>query len=179
MTKMANWKKKLVMIINGILKFMKVIFILIFTIPLNTDIWGQTEQVNINLNDSSELILEREQFDKSGKEIEFFDRFPIAINGHPIFETDGDFPKFKLIKATLIIGQNKYDLQVEGMYNPWFGEEINKKFFKFHKVGTEMKLKGIFSSGAGTYAAEWLIVGKSSIRTILTKDEKILFDYFK
>jgi outer membrane protein W len=152
---------------------------LIVTILFVTKLWGQTDQVKVNLNDSTELTLERVHFDKSGKKFEFFDKYPIAINGRPIFGTDGDFPKYTLIKATLTIGKNKYDLQVEDMYNPWFGDGVNEKLFKIQKEGTELKLTGLFSDGAGTYGAEWLIVGKSSIRTSLTKDEWRLFEYIE
>jgi hypothetical protein len=65
------------------------------------------------------------------------------------------------------------------MYNPWFGDGVNEKLFKIQKEGTELKLTGLFSDGAGTYGAEWLIVGKSSIRTSLTKDEWRLFEYIE
>jgi len=65
------------------------------------------------------------------------------------------------------------------MYNPWFGEGVYDKLFKIRKDGTEIRITGLFSDGAGSYGAEWLIVGKSSIRTILTKDEWILFEYFE
>jgi len=83
-----------------------------------------------------------------------------------------------LTKATLKIGQNTYDLQVDDMYNPWFGEGVYEGLYKIKKDGTEIRLTGLFFDGAGSYGAAWLIVGKSSIRTILTKDEWILFEYF-
>lgn len=153
--------------------------ILIVTILFASTTWGQTDQVKVNLNDSTELTLERVHFDKTGKKFEFFDKFPIAINGRPIFGTDGDFPKFTLTKATLKIGQNTYNLQIDDMYNPWFGEGVNERLFKIKTDGTEIRLTGMFSDGAGSYGAEWLILGKSSIRTILTKDEWILFEYFE
>lgn len=153
--------------------------ILIVAILFASATWGQTDQVKVNLNDSTELILERGYFDKTGKELEFFDKFPIAINGRPIFGTDGGFPKFILTKATLKIGHNTYDLQIDDMYDPWFGEGINERLFKVKLDGIEIRLSGLFSDGAGTYGAEWLIVGKSSIRTILTKDERIIFEYFE
>jgi len=160
-------------------KMIRKTIILIVTILFATATRGQTEQVNVNLNDSTQLTLERVNFDKTGKKFEFYDKFPIAINGRPIFGTDGDFPRFTLTKATLTIGQSEYDLQVDDMYNPWFGSGVNEKLFKIRKDGTEYRLTGLFSDGAGAYGAEWLIVKNSSIRTILTKDEWILFEYFE
>ena len=139
-------------------------------------IMGQTYQVKVNINDSTYIILEKIDFDTTEKKIEYFENFLVAINGRPIFGTDGDLPKFTLIKATLTIGKNEYDLQVDDMYNPWFGNGINDRLFKIKKEGNRYQLTGIFSDGAGSYGAEWLIVGKLSIRTILTNDEWI-FEY--
>lgn len=155
------------------------IFIILFTFLFNFKIWGQTNKLIVNINDSTYLKLERTYFDTTGKKFEFYGKFPIAINGRPIFGTDGDFPKFTLSKATLNVGKNKYDLQIDDMYNPWFGNGGYNKLFKMKKYGTEIRLTGLFSDGAGLYGAEWLIVGKSSIRTILTKDEWILYEYFE
>jgi hypothetical protein len=88
-------------------------------------------------------------------------------------------PKFILSKATLKVGNKTYKLQVDSMYNPWFGNRANEKSFKIENNGNQSILKGIFSDGAGTYGAEWLIFGDASIRTILTNDEGLLFKYFE
>jgi hypothetical protein len=154
--------------------------IVLFTIFFVTKSWGQAARITVSINDSTHLTMERMEFDKTGKEFEYYDnKFPFSINGRPIFGTDGDLPKYMLAKATLTIGKNKYDLTVDHMYNPWFGDRPSDRFYKLKKDGTVIKLTGLFSDGAGTYGAEWLIIGKSSIRTILTKDEWILFEYFE
>jgi hypothetical protein len=161
-------------------KMTRTTIILFMTILTSIKSWGQVDKVKIDINDSTHLAMERMEFDKTGKEIEYYDnKFPFSINGHPIFGTDGDLPKYTLTKATLTIGNKKYDLQVDNMYNPWFGDRPRDEFYKIIKDGTETKLTGLFSDGAGSYGAEWLIIGKSSIRTILTKDEWILFEYFE
>ena len=143
-------------------------------------VFGQIDEVTISLNDSTDLILERARFQSTGKEIEYYDnKFPYSINGRPIFGTDGGLPKYILIRATLKIRQTRYDLEVGNMYEPWFGDRPNDDLYKLKYDGTEIRLTGLFSDGAGSYGAEWLIVGKSSIRTILTRDEWILFEYFE
>lgn len=65
------------------------------------------------------------------------------------------------------------------MYNPWFGNEPNRTSFGMIKDGTHLKIKGFFSDGAGSFGTEWLILGDQSIRTILTTDDQILFDYLR
>ena len=156
---------------------MKLIIIIFILINMFVGkIMGQTYHVKVNINDSAYVVMEKIDFDTTKKKIEYFENFPVAINGRPIFGTDGDLPKFTLINATLTIGENEYDLQVDDMYNPWFGNGLNDTLFKIKTEGNRYRLMGIFSDGAGSYEAEWLIIGKSSIRTILTNDEWI-FEY--
>ena len=94
------------------------------------------------------------------------------------FGTDGNNPKYKLSRAVLIKGKSIYNLQVDNMYNPWFGEKANEKLFKAELDGTNLIIRGLFSDGAGSYGAEWLIAGNTCTRTILSRDEKIIIEYF-
>lgn len=142
-------------------------------------LFGQIDQATINLNDSIRLVIDRSIFDTTGKHIEYYDsKWAYAIDGSPFFGSDGEIPKYQLQKAILIIGQTNYDLQIDHMYEPWFGNKPDEKYFKIRVDGTEIRLRGIFSDAAGTYGAEWLIIGKSSVRTILTRDDRILIEYF-
>ena len=162
------------------LKVIKTNIILILILSFASAAFGQVYRVTIEINDTTSLTMERSKFDTTGKTYEYYDnKFPFSIDGRPIFGTDGDIPKYTLTKATLTIGGNKYDLQVDNMYEPWFGDRPNDRLYKIKKDGTEIHLTGLFSDGAGSYGAEWLIVGKSSIRTILTQDEWVLFEYFE
>ena len=140
--------------------------------------YGQQKEVKIKLAKNVTLTLYRDIFDPKGKEIELSEnKFVISINKKPIFGTDGEMPKTTLKKAVLTIGTMNYDLQVDGMYNPWIGDNIYEEKFKLEMEGYKYKIIGGFSDGAGGYGAEWVVIGQSCIRTILTDDEKILFDY--
>ena len=92
--------------------------------------------------------------------------------------TDGEIPEYKLTKAILNIGNTRIDLQIDDMYNPWFGEKFNRKLIKLEGKKNNLKLKVIFSDGAGTYLAEWLINDNVSIRTILSSDENVVKENF-
>ena len=57
------------------------------------------------------------------------------------------------------------------------GEQVTAKQSINGDGNHRFLLRSWFSDGAGSYCAEWLIVGKSSIRTVLTNDEW-MFEYF-
>ncbi|MGK4568522.1 hypothetical protein [Flavobacterium sp. 3HN19-14] len=150
--------------------------LLLFTIASR----GQQNTATIKLDAGSSVTMYREPFDPKKHKIEYKDNFVIAIDNSPLFGSDGEMPKFQLSKAILTIGQKTYDLQVDNMYNPWFGENPNQEFFEIiHGSANDHILKIQFSDGAGSYAAEWLIEWNSSIRDMITKDEVIIQSYFE
>jgi len=140
---------------------------------------AQVEKISISLCDTIQLSLYREKFDSSNCKFEYYpEQYLISINGLMAFGTDGNNPKYKLSRAVLIKGKSIYNLQVDNMYNPWFGEKANEKLFKAELDGTNLIIRGLFSDGAGSYGAEWLIAGNTCTRTILSRDEKIIIEYF-
>jgi len=139
---------------------------------------GQVDKASIHLNDTIRLDLYRTIFDSKGKHFEYYDnQYLFSINGITLFGSDGDMPKYQLEKAVLFIGNKKFDLQVDNMYNPWFGEKPFERSFKLKFDGSQIKIQGVFSDGAGLYGAEWIIKGHSSLRTILSEDEQIVIGY--
>jgi hypothetical protein len=141
--------------------------------------YGQREG-KVKLADNVTLTLLQEPFDPKGQEIELSDKkYVISINKKPVFGTDGEVPRTFLKKATLTIGTKNYNLQVDGMYNSWLDKYFNDKIIKLRTEEFKYIVTALFSDGAGTYGVEWVIVGQGSIRTILTNDEKIMFEYME
>jgi hypothetical protein len=140
---------------------------------------GQSDPHTISLNDSVKLILIRDIFSKHDHNIEFINDADLIIDNEIVFGTDGDIPRFSLKEAKLTINDKDIDLEISSMYNPWFGIKPNQNSFEMIQDGTHIKIRGFFSDGAGSYGVEWLIIGERSVRTILTYDEQILFEYFK
>ena len=141
--------------------------------------YGQREG-KVKLADNVTLTLIQEPFDPKGKDIELSDnKFVISIDKKPVFGTDGEIPRTFLKKATLTIGSKIYDLQVDGMYNVWLDGYFNDKKFKLKTEGYKYIVTGGLSDGAGFYGVEWVIAGRGSIRTILTNDERIVFEYME
>ena len=134
---------------------------------------GQVNSANIKIDSITSLQLVREKFNPEINKLEIKNGFVLGINDSPLFGSDGEIPKYKLIKATLKIKDKSYNLQVDNMYNPWTGDQLNVNFFKIiHSGENHHLLKCIFSDGAGSYSAYWKIEEKSSKREILSNDEK-------
>src|SRR5690606_2469749 len=146
---------------------------------INFNLFAQSNKIQIKLNDSISLTLEKSDFKLTDQKIDYYKNFSIGINGKIIFGTDGELPKSQLTKAQLKIGEKIYNLVTDGMYNPWFGNGINETLFRLNIQNGEIKFGGIFSDGAGSYGAEWIVYKNSSIRTILSKDEDITIGYFQ
>lgn len=156
---------------------MKKLTLILLLISFN--LFAQSNKIQIKLNDSISLTLEKSDFKLTDQKIDYYKNFPIGINSKIIFGTDGELPKSQLTNAQLKIGEKIYILEIDGMYNPWFGNGINETLFRLDIQNGEIKLGGIFSDGAGSYGAEWIIYKNSSIRTILSKDEDITIGYFQ
>jgi hypothetical protein len=157
---------------------MRLLFTITFMILVGQS-YGQREG-KIKLADNVTLTLFQEPFDPKGKDIELSDnKFVISINRKPVFGTDGEIPRTFLKKATLTIGTKVYDLQVDGMYEAWLDGYFDDKKFKLRIEGLKYIVSGGLSDGAGFYGVEWVIVGRGSIRTILTNDERIIFEYME
>ena len=157
---------------------MKKTLILITFIIISLNCLGQSDKAVIQLNDSTTFYLERESFEVNNKTINFQNNIPIGIDKKLLIGADGELPKYKLTKAILNIGNSRIKLQIDDMYNPWFGEKFNRELVKLESEKNSLKLKVIFSDGAGTYLAEWLIIDNVSIRTILSPDENVLVENF-
>ena len=165
---------------------MKLIYVL--SLVLST-LSLHAQRGNVKLAANATLVLQRMPFQATGKVLKFNagkglngTKTLLDSNGHPVFGSDGEVPQYILQKALLLIGSHQYNLRVDGMYNPWFGTGFkdgpNPHFFNLKKIGNSYRLQALFSDGAGSYAAEWVIIGASTRRTVLTADDEKLTEYF-
>jgi hypothetical protein len=141
--------------------------------------FGQQKEIKVKLADNVTLTFVKDTFDPKGKKIEISDNAVISIDKGLVFGTDGEMPRTYLKRATLTIGTRNFQLQVDGMYNPWHEDYFNDRVFKLKTEGTKYIINGGFSDGAGYYGVEWVAFGEGCTRTILTNDEKILFEYME
>lgn len=74
---------------------------------MSINLFAQSNKVDIKLNDSISLTLEKTNFKLTNQKIDFYKDFPIGINGTIIFGTDGELPMSKLTKAEFKVGKKK------------------------------------------------------------------------
>lgn len=75
-----------------------------------------------------------------------------------------ELPKNQLIKLSLELKDYQIELDVKGLYNPSWNNQLRKEQFKLEKAEIGYTLTGNFSDGAGAYSVQWLIVNQGSIR---------------
>jgi hypothetical protein len=82
-----------------------------------------------------------------------------------------ELPRNKLINLTIKIDEREILLDVTGMYNPNWDNEIRKDQFAIKKAELGYYLYAYFSDGAGTYTVHWKIIKGKSIRLKISKDD--------
>jgi hypothetical protein len=101
------------------------------------------------------------------------------INGRAPLGTDSALPKTFLKNITVSHQKHFYSLNVSNMYNAWGSRPLEVKgviryFGGKCQDAKNCQFRGIFSDGAGTFVAEWKVVGGAPIRTILTNSNDII-----
>ena len=146
---------------------------------------AQVTKSTVQFGKNDFIVFEKTPFEEKGKKLKYLstqkhDKYKplIAINNETFYGTDGGLPKDVLSKATLHLNGYLYQLKVSGMYNPWIGDNFNKEFIRLIKDNSNYKIQALFSDGAGSYLAEWTIVGNAATRTVLTADEDEIVSLF-
>ena len=95
--------------------------------------------------------------------------------------SDFGLPKSYVKSITASFGGRTYELDASNMYNAWGGRPLEAGGTRFFggKCETSEKtdichLRGIFSDGAGSFVAEWVVVNGKSTRTVLTSSNDVL-----
>ena len=147
---------------------------------------AQVQRTTIAIDKKNYLTFERSPFATAGNTFRYQETKPpakpkilVAINGKQPFGTDGEMPKYVLTKATVLFKGHVYHLPVNGMYNPWFGDKLDKQFVRLTKVGYTLTIQAVFADGAGSYLAEWQIHDNSAKRTLLTADDELVMAFFR
>ena len=156
---------------------MKPILILILLGSFAIKGFSQGDTLIIAMNDSTQLKLVKDKFDKELHEIVYWESGKQAItsiDGKPVFGTDATIPETELIFAELTLRNEKISLETYGMFDPWpeTGSIVSYQVEKF--LGNPLRIRCLFSNGTGAYLAEWTIVGNKAFRTMITHDLKVI-----
>lgn len=101
------------------------------------------------------------------------------INGHIPFGNDSDLPKTYIKNITVSYQGQSYLLDASDMYNAWGARPLEVKGVTRYFGGKcfdakNCQLRGVFSDAAGSFVAEWRIVGGVSVRTVLTNSNDVV-----
>ncbi len=102
------------------------------------------------------------------------DSYICTIDGRPWYGSDAgmDMPRNQLVKLELELSGKKITLETVNMFNPSFDGSLGTEQFKLENEGHDYRLYAFFSDGAGTYMAEWKVVEGTSVRELISNDEK-------
>lgn len=95
------------------------------------------------------------------------------------FGVRGQFPKTKVKRIAVAVGNRTYELESSAMYDAW-GERPLSHPGKVRYLGgwchdtSNCQLRGVFSDGAASFAAEWRIVDGRPFRTVLTDSSDVV-----
>jgi len=139
--------------------------------------FSQNDTLNIDLNDSTKLTLIKEKFIKGNRDIIYWDSTQQAItsiDNMPVYGTDATMPLTELTFAELQLNDKKIKLETTGMFDPWTEADTIIRYEIEKHLGNPMKLRCLFSYGAGAYLVEWTIIGEKSHKTMITHDMRVL-----
>ena len=161
-----------------IFKKMKTLINILLIVIITGQINAQKTTSTIEMGKQIYLTGTIETFDSSKHTFDICDtglgwKSICLIDDNPWFGCDAgmDIPKNQLTKLILTIKGEKIDLDVSGMFNPNWNNELRNNQFKLDSAEVGYYLTGMFSDGAGTYTAKWIIIKDKGLRTKISNDE--------
>jgi len=156
---------------------MKIILILIFTILSFGQLLAQRNISTVKIGDNISLTATIESFDSSKHTYDTCDTGLgwsgiCLIDGEPWFGCDNgmDLPRNQLVKLSIKINGKDILLDVGGMFNPSYNNEIKKEQFEIENGEFGYYLYGYFSDAAGSYTVQWIIIKGKSMRLKIFKE---------
>ncbi len=106
------------------------------------------------------------------------------INGRIGAGTTGLLPKTYVKEIRITVGTSSYVLDSSDMYDAWGSRPLehpgNIRYFGGDCVHQRLcQFRGIFSDGAGTFVAEWIIIDGVSARSVLSSNSDIVGLFMK
>lgn len=89
------------------------------------------------------------------------------------FGVRGPLPKTMVKRIAVAVGNRTYELDSSGMYDAWGERPLSHPNIVRYLGGwchdaSNCQVRGVFSDGAASFAAEWRVVDGRQFRTVLT-----------
>jgi hypothetical protein len=138
-------------------------------------------RTDFNLPSGVKVLIDEEPFDKSILKVAGCGpEMPACyVNGQLALGAAFQVPTTWVKKLSVTAAGHTYDLDSSGMFNAWGKRPLEVRgairYFggACSSVGN-CRFRGIFSDGAGSFAAEWLVVEGRSTRTVFTDISDVL-----
>jgi hypothetical protein len=122
-------------------------------------------------------------FEESGQS--FDSKSPCLVGNSIPFGVDCTRPKSFVKHLTVSVNGHTYELDASAMFNAWGGRPLETAPIlgtsdKFRYFGGRCVpegncvFRGVFSDGAGTFVAEWVVFNGASRRTVLTSADDVV-----
>jgi len=149
--------------------------LIIILLLLNNFLIAQEIREEININDSISLVFTQASFyPKQHKIVTNSNELIAVIDDYLVFGTDATLPKTELVNIVLIINGKSSILNTKGIYNPNIST-IENNSIVIHQTLLGYEIRVLFSNGAGTCGAEWVIdEDNNAFRTIITNKWDVL-----
>jgi hypothetical protein len=113
--------------------------------------------------------METRAFEEADHDIALCGETACLIDGLPVYGVYESLSVREIEALYVRFGQQEIALDHSGMYNPWSPREDREvDVWLVDEPGERWVIRGMFSDGAATYVAEWVIIRDKSMRTILT-----------
>jgi len=145
---------------------------------------GETTSSSFTLPSNVAIRIEESRFDASSHTINGCGEAAAVgksclIGRQLVFGSANQIPKTYVTSIVASFGGREYKLDVSEMYDAWGNRPLEvqgsgRYFGGSCEDAMNCTLRGLFSTGAATYAAEWQIVDGVSTRTVLTDSSDVV-----
>lgn len=169
----------MIRLLGNILKILKLISIFVFlAILISCDSQKHTkniEEYSVVLTSDIRLKMKRSEFHPENHKVTKCGDVYCLIDGDIFFGSFFFMPKYKLESAELIYSGRTVNLDVSGLYEPWYGEHSSdNRGYTLSKITGGHELVACFSDASGSYVVAWQVKQNSSVRTLISTSENVI-----
>jgi hypothetical protein len=169
---------------NNFMKKMGTLFVLVLALLTNPAMADQTATFTLPSGVNVDIV--EAEFEKFLFKIEVCSQQdPICrINDQIPMGVASGLPRTYIKSIIITFKGQSYPLDISSMYNAWGSRPLEYsgviRYFGRKCVDTKFcQFRGLFSDGAGSFVAEWKIVGGKTLRTVLTDSDDVFGLFMK
>ena len=155
----------------------RTLLVVLAVIATSTEAVAADEVAEFVLPSKIKVRIVEASFEASGQTYD--PKMPCLVNGRIPFGVDCSKPNTYVKSLSVQVNDKRVELDSGSMYNAWEGRPLSPQPFKdkksiFRYFGGACSseeycvFRGLFSDGAGSFVAEWVVMSGVSARTVLS-----------